>query len=164
MSGGNVAVPSSKTGNGPSSGLAGRLPGIVSSVVPLLGTVGDIASLMLTSTLEVSHESKASECVVAADRILDPRDKVVREPSSLIRELVRRNETNESLQDDRFDSAFDDVDGESGAAVCESANGGAPIRSGVGGVGRLGSAGLFSLRADDTGVLSSGNRLSMTNA
>jgi hypothetical protein len=54
-----------RSGKGPSrarAGLTGRLPGIVSSVVPLLGMAdGDGAisvSLIWVSAIEISHESK----------------------------------------------------------------------------------------------------------
>jgi hypothetical protein len=108
---------------------------------------------MLKSTWEVSHESNASECVVAADPTLEPRDKVTREPNSLVRELFGRNETKESLQDDRFDSAFNDTDGENGVDTCVNGYGGPIIRNGVGGVmGRRGAD--FSLRIGEAGGVS----------
>jgi len=59
--GGLSRMTSDEEGNGPSSafaGLTGLLPGIVSSAVPLVGTVGDSASRIWRSTCEVSHVSK----------------------------------------------------------------------------------------------------------
>jgi hypothetical protein len=123
-SGRKATIPSSKSRNGPSSaraGLAGRLPGIVSNAVPLLDTTGVNASLMLKSTFDVSHKSKASECFDSADWTLAWRDKFLREPSNLMRGLLGCNDTKESLQDDVFDSTSAVVDGDRAVDDCVKA-------------------------------------------
>ena len=75
------------------AGLAGLLPGIVSNVVPLLGTTGVIASLNFISTWDVSQESKPSEWRVAADlsdTTLESLDIDALADSSLVLEVLGR--------------------------------------------------------------------------
>lgn len=114
---------SSAVWNGPSrafAGLAGRLPGIVSNAVPLLGATGDETSRNGNSTCDVSHESNGSECVVATERTLEPRESVVLEASNLVRELFGLtacwNETRESRQEERLGSVLD-AEADRGAAA-----------------------------------------------
>jgi hypothetical protein len=84
--------------NGPSrafAGLAGLDPGIVSSVRPRLGMVGDRASRIEGSTLDVSQLSKPSDwAVVAMDRVsestLESLDNEDREARSAVFEFRGR--------------------------------------------------------------------------
>lgn len=111
---GNGALSASIVGNGPSrafAGLAGRLPGMVSSVVPLLGIT---ASVVVRSICDMSQESNGSERVVSPERTLEARDRVVRESSNFVCELLGLNDSKESLHEDCFDWALGDSDGERG--------------------------------------------------
>lgn len=93
-----VSGRSDTAGNGPSSASAGdtgRLPGIVSSVRPLVGADCMTVSRAWGSTFDVSHVSKPSACGLLSmiESTCDKRASLVRELrclTSFVRDVIGR--------------------------------------------------------------------------
>jgi hypothetical protein len=141
----NDGCDSERPGKGPSSalaGLTGRLPGIGSSAVPLVGTARCTVSLNCWSMLEVSQLSKASagagmvmEWASEIPLWVEDLDTELRGPSSFCLEFDGRTAWWIDSSESRHDARRESDEYVDGAWACGSAYGGATIRRGVGGVG-----------------------------